>query len=177
MDRQKSIAINFNPRSHKGSDAASLYPCATSPLFQSTLPQGERPRHRYVSAFFRLISIHAPTRGATYMPLQQEEPKTISIHAPTRGATNGQINTDGCLPNFNPRSHKGSDFDRIPSCVLHFPISIHAPTRGATFCRPCNRRLCGHFNPRSHKGSDYNPIENYDRNEISIHAPTRGATF
>ena len=34
-----------------------------------------------------LISIHAPTRGATPADTDKSYPQTISIHAPTRGAT------------------------------------------------------------------------------------------
>ena len=34
-----------------------------------------------------VISIHAPTRGATLKRYCELEPSFISIHAPTRGAT------------------------------------------------------------------------------------------
>ncbi len=34
-----------------------------------------------------VISIHAPTRGATKKAILQREKQAISIHAPTRGAT------------------------------------------------------------------------------------------
>ena len=120
----------FNPRSYKRSD--------------------ESASHFWHKV---IISIHAPTRGATQFLwmhllvhlfqstlLQEERPqdnmvmqigKMISIHAPTRGAT--------CQP-YTP-SH---------SCL----ISIHAPTRGAT--------------------SITNPT--FVLTVISIHAPTRGAT-
>ena len=77
---------NFNPRSHEGSDVASLHSCLTHKIsihaptrgatpfrnltaslkiFQSTLPRGERQRYRARSVDNRYISIHAPTRGAT----------------------------------------------------------------------------------------------------------------
>ncbi len=77
-----------------------------------------------------LISIHAPTRGATFffhlalrdhkfqstLP-QGERPEgaavslsiAISIHAPTRGATLIVVPRRGGVDYFNPRSHKGSD--------------------------------------------------------------------
>ena len=99
---------NFNPRSHERSDSQ-----------QSELITMLR------------ISIHAPTRGATftfviifvYFTFQSTLPReerhclncrrcvvfTISIHAPTRGAT-------------------GIAFLRYST----LSISIHAPTRGAT---------------------------------------------
>mgnify|MGYP001623098829 CR=1 FL=1 len=121
-----------------------------------------------------LISIHAPTRGATYRFRVRKQPIRISIHAPTRGAT---------LPIGN--------FFRPMSISIHAPtrgatsffeyknnsqrISIHAPTRGATFCvdhirsivrfqstlpRGERHNMCifslyiYDFNPRSHEGSD-----------------------
>ena len=102
--------FNFNPRSHKGSDAA----------------------HR-IKAVRYAISIHAPTRGATgysgsYVPFgenfnprshkgsdgpylwSQPGLRKISIHAPTRGATLS-----------------------ISDVLELYDISIHAPTRGATW--------------------------------------------
>ena len=54
----------------------------------------------------------------------------ISIHAPTRGATDSRICVIDCV-HFNPRSHKGSDVMNPAYDVLTV-ISIHAPTRGAT---------------------------------------------
>ena len=101
-----------------------------------------------------LISIHAPTRGATM---------------PKSPAVNGNIY-------FNPRSHKGSDQchslllqwsgisihapTRGATAILvlsdvSFTISIHAPTRGATQFRQRQPTFSFHFNPRSHKGSDF----------------------
>ena len=164
----------FNPRSYKRSD--------------------ESASHFWHKV---IISIHAPTRGATQFLwmhllvhlfqstlLQEERPqdnmvmqigKMISIHAPTRGAT--------CQP-YTP-SH---------SCL----ISIHAPTRGATIIVYFFGVKLIDFNPRSYKRSDCicsAPVQNvyyfnprsYKRSDkmerfimrmqsISIHAPTRGAT-
>ena len=121
----------------------------------------------------------------------------ISIHAPTRGATVDVMATYKDFIDFNPRSHKGSDLFTAFSAVT-MSISIHAPTRGATISPLICIRFANHFNPRSHKGSDVNPeisgaidkdfnprshkgsddadlaIDGYAG--ISIHAPTRGAT-
>ena len=55
------------------------------------------------------ISIHAPTKGATCPDCGQRLKWEISIHAPTKGATTSdQIQYD-IAPDFNPRSHEGSD--------------------------------------------------------------------
>ena len=56
--------------------------------------------------------------------------------------------------NFNPRSRKGSDIDRMMIRIGR-GISIHAPARGATFWRGRNVSWYN-FNPRSRKGSDRN---------------------
>ena len=100
--------MNFNPRSHERSDT--------------------KPSETLI---FSLISIHAPTRGATSLAVNGHANAGISIHAPTRGATNSL----------------GFDFE-------NFGISIHAPTRGAT--KPSVNCIEGRkdFNPRSHERSD-----------------------
>ena len=148
----KSQPQNFNPRSHERSDSIST-PKETVTKFQSTLPREERhvqssiiinvkrfqstlPREerREVSMELRgidVISIHAPTRGATLNRTMRNETRGISIHAPTRGATHLQgiflslLEFQSTLPReerpffpmlqflgnpyFNPRSHERSD--------------------------------------------------------------------
>ena len=121
------------------------------------------------------ISIHAPTRGATWSSREKDvgnlfqstlphgerrrargsahQREEISIHAPTRGATR-------CRPvllkyiwisiHAPTRGATSNDFV-LGSLLL---ISIHAPTRGATNIRPNIRLFCKYFNPRSHTGSD-----------------------
>ena len=77
-------------------------------------------------------------------------------------------------PNFNPRSHEGSD-DYSLVFAGDYGISIRAPTRGAT-CNPRNNGILVDFNPRSHEGSDDGSIIYDTVCGISIRAPTRGAT-
>ena len=67
-----------------------------------------------------MISIHAPTWGATYGAGVFFGEVKISIHAPTWGATKR-----------HPQGYRPS------------PISIHAPTWGATV-KPSNGWLLGH---------------------------------
>ena len=126
---------------------------AISVLFQSTLPREERrkrtvlyrtcgryfnPRSHERSDLYRqcniictMISIHAPTRGATRVYDSVFEDGKISIHAPTRGATS-QTETSHYMILFQstlPREERQLSF-----CLLlnYWHISIHAPTRGAT---------------------------------------------
>ena len=122
--------------------------------FQSTLPQGERLILSRIRQFRNLFQSTLPQGERRLCPVVR------------RGRTD-----------FNPRSHKGSDYKEVvfgsqepqfqstlpqgerPYTLryawLRNPISIHAPTRGATRARD-NQRT---------------------RVKISIHAPTRGATF
>ena len=123
-----------------------------------------------------VVSIHAPTRGATQRVRQIATRHVVSIHAPTRGAT--------C---------------RRAISLYMCRVSIHAPTRGATWSirRPTETEYC--FNPRPYKRGDYRlfarlsdelrfqstPLQEGRRlpslsftpeENVSIHAPTRGAT-
>ena len=122
----------------------------------------------------------------------------ISIHAPTRGATFFVAFSLLLYLHFNPRSHEGSDGTDGGS-RLNLPISIHAPTRGATTTKErywiksmisihaptrgatkvCTCKMfCNlNFNPRSHEGSDDKVCPVVLVCDISIHAPTRGATL
>ena len=143
---------NFNPRSREGSDSVAGY---TSGL--------------------KIISIHAPARGATRinrrqfdntifqstLPRGERRSKSapsrrglrISIHAPARGATRGlePCFKGGQFQSTLPRGERPRLFGIGGKTVR---ISIHAPARGATrlICLNCRDRI------------------------ISIHAPARGAT-
>ena len=122
-------SANFNPRSHERSDDK------TNGIFIDDI-----------------ISIHAPTRGATDGLYQLLYEYFISIHAPTRGATFHPCLSLRLFLYFNPRSHERSDYKQTNTndCIA---ISIHAPTRGATHCLSCIYASMD-FNPRSHERSD-----------------------
>ena len=126
----------------------------------------------------------------------QEVQEVISIHAPTRGATSLKATEYKLSIDFNPRSHERSD-NYIPDEFKSYIISIHAPTRGATSpmfifspphlfqsTLPREERLLlsacflalSNFNPRSHERSDFEAVLKDEFSIISIHAPTRGAT-
>ena len=166
--------------------------------FQSTRPRGARPHEGGVPGAAHLVSIHAPTRGATMSrtrprlmtEFQSTRPRGarrrlglghhhadhVSIHAPTRGATPPAPGSSPPRTGFNPRAHEGRDGATMPS---------------GSWPR------C--FNPSAHEGRDYEgllllPLENRFQStrprgarrcgsrhrrspaRVSIHAPTRGAT-
>ena len=100
----------------------------------------------------------------------------ISIHAPTRGATASCKTSERHPKNFNPRSHEGSDTGKVEKCGgarKYFNPRSHEGSDRENFIYVC---LLVNFNPRSHEGSD--SLHGADRSWsiISIHAPTRGAT-
>ena len=144
-------SLYFNPRSHEGSDWLFDFICG-----------------------FCNISIHAPTKGATYNYSAVANIEVISIHAPTKGATANNPKY-ALVMNFNPRSHEGSDH-------IHGVLS----NTGCIFQSTLPRRerrlfvlwhiLFINFNPRSHEGSDEGKSPVVGQSCISIHAPTKGAT-
>ena len=126
----RTLTASFNPRTHTGCD----------------FERGTKGAADYVS-------IHAPTRGATYLRVPFETWLRVSIHAPTRGATRQQL-----LAIFRTKVSIHAP-TRGATCANVFAflgvrVSIHAPTRGAT---AADSLLCTFL-------------------IVSIHAPTRGAT-
>ena len=146
---------------------------------------------------FHVVSIHAPTRGATPSTPRRPTRLRVSIHAPTRGATNrhradsphGAVSIHAPTRGATRSLWLYRSFGRV---------SIHAPTRGATqfdqtlklwnmfqSTRPhgarlifasLNKKLMICFNPRAHTGRDQYDGDTTDVPDVSIHAPTRGAT-
>ena len=101
--------FSFNPRSYKRSDGANTKAQAETLNFQSTLLQEERQQTSHAYFTKPNLSIHAPTRGATFTVKFM-----LYIFSP-----------------FNPRSYKRSDSAYHTKNTIAF-LSIHAPTRGAT---------------------------------------------
>ena len=145
--------VDFNPRSHEGSDSEdriNIYqvnisihaptrgatPVSTPIpgihcIFQSTLPRGERLEEKILSEELQKFQSTLPRgeRPNCFDHCQGE--MDISIHAPTRGATLTDLGYE-----------------------VQFKISIHAPTRGATVFSFLLKDAEKDFNPRSHEGSD-----------------------
>ena len=100
---------DFNPRSHEGSDFKP----------ENSVYQKQR------------ISIHAPTKGATFVKSLTSPKMIISIHAPTKGATIRKRTMSGSSPISIHAPTKGATL-RLHYFSLDSKISIHAPTKGAT---------------------------------------------
>ena len=101
--------------------------------FQSTHPHGVRLRFLCVISK-RWVSIHAPTRGATYVTIEDKDGKQVSIHAPTRGATEMSVTQVASISVSIHAPTRGATGKTLYS-IFTAPVSIHAPTRGATFLR------------------------------------------
>ena len=167
-------------------------------LFQSTLPRGER---QHLLSVTKLIIYFNPRshEGSDLHPTKNSGAGwIISIHAPTRGATvkNRFGLTDGkfqsTLPRgerrrkwkvflvciyFNPRSHEGSDLYALNLISIYMRISIHAPTRGATTSRFIGWRVRMISIHAPTRGATKVWFADPETIKISIHAPTRGATY
>ena len=131
MECQDRSTMYFNPRSHEGSDKILHILHNIISIFQSTLPRRERlpisnERSRKITFQSTLPRRERQSRAYQYCLWA-----IISIHAPTKGATRDIAAFDAYLRDFNPRSHEGSDA-AISTPSLDASISIHAPTKGAT---------------------------------------------
>ena len=144
--------MHFNPRSHERSD--------TEYELDHTIPYD--------------ISIHAPTRGATWCYSYVESKDKISIHAPTRGATSmsGSSLNQYRFQSTLPREER----QRITKLVVFHQAFQSTLPREERLPPVHSRRFLYDFNPRSHERSDTMLIHLSIGSVISIHAPTRGAT-
>ena len=121
----------FNSRSRGGSDRPRPPRGSTAPMFQFTLPRGERRAPFGGSLGVMVVSSHAPAGGATRTKLTEGGQKAVSIHAPAGGATQDQRGPRQCQGSFNSRSRGGSD-GGLPRRSAMLGVSIHAPAGGAT---------------------------------------------
>ena len=87
--------------------------------------------HCKYNTCFILVSIHAPTRGATLLSGGLFTQDIVSIHAPTRGATH-IANIIHVLLQFQSTHPHGVRREDDENYALVSLVSIHAPTRGAT---------------------------------------------
>ena len=77
--------------------------------FQSTLLRKERLKKLNIDDNRFIVSIHAPTKGATNHQHKYARDGNVSIHAPTKGATQRWDWKPPVTFCFNPRSYVRSD--------------------------------------------------------------------
>ena len=111
---------SFNPRSYKRSD---ILPALTSSImccFQSTLLQEERRFNCVVNNKIKILSIHAPTRGATLsFLLLFWNPLSFNPRSYKRSDSEDQKRMI-TIYTFNPRSYKRSDKGQTSMFALIF---------------------------------------------------------
>lgn len=113
--------------------------------FQFTHPRRVRRKSiLHLGSASLLVSIHAPTRGATRTGQLEHLGIGVSIHVPTRGATAKWRRHCG-LSRFQFTHPRWVRLRRQSARRARARVSIHAPARGATvlgfiylFLRPYN---------------------------------------
>ena len=143
----------FNPRTHTGCDAVTKVEKPPARWFQSTHPHGVRHAADALSQLGTLVSIHAPTRGATADTLLGVADCKVSIHAPTRGATRATSDLQRKITCFNPRTHTGCDLGLQQSAVAILTFQSTHP-HGVRHKIRIRRSSVSGFNPRTHTGCD-----------------------
>ena len=143
----------FNPRSREGSD--SFWNNKQLPIknFNPRSREGSDVYRLSIVLGCRIISIHAPARGATKVNINRWLYDKISIHAPARGATSFLPFANFCRMISIHAPARGATM-HLNKTIPSQCISIHAPARGATLHGSKIDPRSGDFNPRSREGSD-----------------------
>ena len=149
---RRAERVHFNSRPSARGDGEQVLPRRFCRVISIHAPPRGATDAQHAARRAHDISIHAPPRGATFFPMRRPSSSAISIHAPPRGAT-------------SPDTTTGRDNH----------ISIHAPPRGAT-CTTCGHVSSSRFQfTPLREGRPAQAIQRCNVN-ISIHAPPRGAT-
>ena len=122
--------FSFNPRTHTGCDKTSPNTPNFAFLFQSTHPHGMRhasPLNYKIPIMFQSTHPH----GMRPSPLVGCPAREVSIHAPTRDATYQQLKSYRRWKFQSTHPHGMRRFDAQLD-MFEPEVSIHAPTRDAT---------------------------------------------
>ena len=141
-------------------------------MFQSTRPRGARHRHDAATLAAILFQSTRP-RGARPPPAPSKMLYLVSIHAPTWGATieSGVMTSISC---FNPRAHVGRDHAAgIRNSIRRFQSTR---PRGARRITKSIVILNMPFQSTRPRGARLPPVVPAYAVPVSIHAPTWGAT-
>ncbi|MDB4950130.1 MAG: hypothetical protein JWM27_2779 [Gemmatimonadetes bacterium] len=197
--RGRPCSRGFNPRSRAGSDLPYAPFDQRVMAFQPTLPRGERHYRLNDPRYNKLVSTHAPARGATAAREGARGVVRVSTHAPARGATWRSRCPRSCCACFNPRSRAGSDTPKsgsrlvwelfqptLPRGERQFPVCQHLswvrwfqPTlprgeRRDWYCAPGWYETFQPTLPRGERPTQ--TLHALDLSAVSTHAPARGAT-
>ena len=144
--------ISFNPRTHSGCDKEDSYCLAVFIVSIHAPTRGATDAGEHGRAVLS-VSIHAPTRGATKFLFNDISHRYVSIHAPTRGATSNRFQSTFSGLSFNPRTHSGCDYtsgEPKRYAILFqstHPLGVRRKSGKIRSPKKC-------FNPRTHSGCD-----------------------
>ena len=132
MEQQPHSQTFQSTHPHGVRHAQCLVSVITS-QFQSTHPHGVRLSTGCKEYYSIIVSIHAPTWGATGCGKSSGRDYRVSIHAPTWGATqtDAAVGVEHVFQSTHP--HGVRQFNGAAPAVPII-VSIHAPTWGATQC-------------------------------------------
>ena len=165
-----------HPHGVRPNNAQSI---ANDKAFQSTHPHGVR--HACSRIPVLCIGCFNPRThtGCDFAPFASGDYAIVSIHAPTRGATSSLLQPVRRSDGFQSTHPHGVRLGGCRGAIINKKVSIHAPTRGATkveskrkiremfqSTHPHGVRLIlcvdSHlemsFNPRTHTGCDHKSI-------------------
>ena len=147
---------------HAPTQGATLRICDVSRSFkfQSTLPRRERQTLMHHMLSTNWFQSTLPRRERLKYAHDVRLVLLVSIHAPTQGATRTATRFIGFKCRFNPRSHAGSDQTPDTSLSYSFGFQSTLPRR-ERLCAVRWIRQHNCFNPRSHAGSDQGEYDHY----------------
>ena len=126
-------------------------------MFQSTLPRRERRVYDPNACKSYVVSIHAPTQGATTHTIRARHGHQLfqsTLPRRERRVCCRRCRSDRQFQSTLPRRERL--YSQSTTEAQKF-VSIHAPTQGATPNSLSNSSSVDCFNPRSHAGSDTVP--------------------
>jgi len=146
---------------------------STPMRFQSTPLHEGRLAASDIQCVFTRFNPRPCTRGDAGLH-HRVDLRVVSIHAPARGATESVLFRSSTM-SFNPRPCTRGDTEATGGGYAH-KVSIHAPARGATQIIPVLDPLVRVSIHAPARGATSGSSRRPRRRPVSIHAPARGAT-
>ena len=188
----------FNPRPRRGGDTVKSGQFLRAYRFQSTPPQGGRPRNPGCAALVTTSFNPRPRRGGDKRLIGCLRILWLFQSTPPQGGRRGRRRGRGTITRFQSTPPQGgrrqsglvstsaTGFQSTPpqggrpplieSKFWPTKVSIHAPAGGATLQALAGRVLRQRFNPRPRRGGDIRRPNMPLFTTVSIHAPAGGAT-
>ncbi len=128
----------------------------TSPVieFQFTRPRGARLDEAVYARLERLVSIHAPARGATTSSAARSPTRSSFQFTRPRGARPSSSWSSRRCSKFQFTRPRGARQRSTDAQYADYWVSIHAPARGATPARNARGHNLRGFNSRAREGRD-----------------------